>query len=186
MTTINTTTDTGFKRWDIPVKMGLLIGVVNILWKTINNMFVLPRNYIAYLVLTFAVFVVMIVLYGVTGARQRKAMGGYISLKDAFSAIFVTILISSAIGAVWDVVYMKLVDPHVGDKVKEGTLAFMERMKVPQDKIDEQAANLDKQLAKSMAPARMLLSYLGGVIFLSIFGFICAAIVKREPKAGMI
>ena len=173
-----------FKRWDIPVKWGLLIGVISILWTTINGMFILRRNYIAYLVLTFLAFVVMIVLYGVTGKKQRDAMGGFITFKDAFAAIFVAILISSAISSLWGFIYAKWIDPHMVDKIKEGTLAFMERMKVPQDKLDEQAANLDKQVARSQEPGQLLFSYVKGLIFLSIFGMICAAIVKREPKAA--
>lgn len=174
-----------FKRWDIPVKWGIIIGIVSILWTTINGMFILPRNYMAYLVLTFAVFAVMIVLYGVAGAKQRKAMGGYISFKDAFAAIFIAILISSAISSIWGFVYAKWIDPHMVEKIKDGTLSFMERMKVPQDKIDEQAANFDKQVTDSQRPAQLLFSYAKGLIFLSIFGMICAAIVKRAPKETM-
>jgi hypothetical protein len=184
--TTSTAASAPFNRWDIPVKMGVIIGIINMLWTTLNNMLVLPHNYIAYLVLNLVIFILMIVLYGNTGVRQRKAMGGFITLKEAFSAIFITILISTAIAAIWSVVYAKWIDPHVGEKVKEGTLAFMERMKMPQERLDEQAANFDKQLIESVQPAQLLLSYAKGIIFMSIFGFICAAIVRRAPKQAMM
>ncbi len=178
-------THASFNRWDIPIKMGVLLGLLSILLATVNNMLILPHNYIAYLVFTFAMGIGMVVLYGVAGARQRKAMGGFISLKDAFSAIFVVILISSAIGAVYNLIYAKWIDPHVGEKIKEGTLSMMERFKVPQSKLDEASTNFDRQLAESQKPSQVLLGYFKGLILLSIFGFIAALIVRRVPKTNM-
>ena len=175
-----------FNRWDIPVKVGVFIGVLSIILSVISYMFILPVNYIAFLVSTAIVFIVMIILYGVTGARQRRAMGGYISLKDAFSAIFVAILISTLISTIWGVVYAKWIDPHVTEKMKESTLAFMEHMKVPQDKLDATAAGMDNQLAESTHVSVLLYNYAKSLVFMSIFGFICAAIVKRTPKQQMM
>lgn len=175
-----------FNKWDIPVKMGLLIGLLSIVLSVINYMFLLPKSYIAFMVLTAVTFIAMIILYGVTGARQRKAMGGFITLKEAFSAIFVAILISSIISTVWGIIYAKMIDPNVVDKVKVGTLEFMQNMHAPQEKMDETAATLDKQFAESMKPGILLYSYAKSLVVLSIFGFIAAFIVRRKPKQQML
>lgn len=175
-----------FNKWDIPVKMGVLIGLLSILLSVINYMFLLPKNYIAFMVMSGVMFLAMIILYWFTGARQRKAMGGFITLKEAFSTIFVAILISSIISTIWGILYAKIIDPHVADKVKAGTLEFMQNMHAPQDKLDETAANLDKQFGESMKPSILLYSYAKGLVMLSIFGFICAFIVKRKPKEQML
>ena len=176
----------GFNRWDIPVKMGLVIGLVSIIISVANYTFVMDKSYIAFLVVTGLTFLVTIFLYGLTGARQRKAMGGFISLKDAFSAIFVAILISTLISSVWGIIYAKWIDPNVTEKVKESTLAFMEGMKVPQEKLDSTAADLDKQLSESLKPGILIYNYAKSLVIMSIFGFICALIVKREPKQAMM
>jgi len=179
-------TPANFNRWDIPVKMGLLIGVIGVLLTTISYVLVMPASYIAFLVSTGVMFLVSIGLYYVTGVRQRKAMGGYINLKDAFAAIFVAILISTIITTIWGVVYAVVIDPQLPEKIKEGTLSFMEGMKAPQEKLDEQAAAIDKQFRDSLKPATLLYAYAKSLVITSIFGFICAAIVRRAPKQSMM
>lgn len=174
-----------FKRWDIPLKMGLIIGLVSVILSVVNYMFALPKSYIAFMVLGGVTFVALLVLYGITGARQRKAMGGYITIKDAFAAIFVAILVSSLISTIWGIVYAKLIDPSVAEKVKAGTLEFMQRMHAPQEKLDETAAEMDKQLTNSLSPGVLLYSYAKSLITLSFFGFIAAFIVRRKPKQDL-
>lgn len=173
------------KRFDIPVKMGIIIGVVAAILNTANYMFLLPVNYIGFLVFTFVVYIACILLYGVTGAQQRKAMGGFIDIKDAFQAIFIAILISSIISSVWGFVYARYVDPELTDKIKAGTLGLMERFKAPQDKLDEASAKFDEQVKSSLNFGNMLYAFAKGLILQSIFGFICAAVVRRNPPVEM-
>ena len=179
-------TPANFNRWDIPVKMGLLIGVISILLSTMSYMLVMPWSYVAFLVSTAVIFVVGIGLYYVTGVRQRKAMGGYITLKDAFAAIFVTILISTIITTIWGVVYARVLDPQLSDKIKESTLGFMESRHMSQEALDKASEDLDKQIGESIKPGILLYSYAKSLIITSIFGFICAAIVRRAPKQSML
>lgn len=176
---------TSFNRWDIPVKFGLLIGLVGIILSTINYMFVMPASYIAFLVFSGVFFLVGIFLYFYTGVRQRQAMGGYITLKEAFSAIFIAILISTVITTIWGLVYARVIDPELSSKIKDSTLAFMERMHAPAEKLDETAKQIDEQIGDSLKPGILLYSYAKSLVVTSIFGFICAAIVKREPKVEM-
>jgi hypothetical protein len=62
----------------------------------------------------------------------------------------------------------------------------MEGMKAPQEKIDEAAANFDKQASDSLKPGVLLYSYAKSLVITSIFGFICALIVRRRPKQTMM
>ncbi len=172
----------GFKRWDIPVKMGVLIGLAGVLLSALNYMFILPASYVAFLAFTGITFIVTLVLYGITGARQRKAMGGYITLKDAFAAIFMAILISSVITTIWGLIYAKLIDPEVSEKIKTATLGFMERMKVPAEQLDKTSADIDQTLADSTKPKFLIYNFAKSLVISSIFGFIVALIVKRAPK----
>jgi uncharacterized membrane protein YvlD (DUF360 family) len=174
-----------FKRFDIPVKMGIIIGIVSSILNTANFMFLLPANFIAFSVFIFIISFACVLLYGVTGAQQRRAIGGFINIKDAFQAIFIAILISTAISSIWGLVYAKYIDPEIGQKLKAGTLAFMEKFNVPQDKLDEASRSLDEQLQESMRFSAILYSYAKSLIVYSIFGFICALIVRRSPAVTM-
>lgn len=177
--------DMKVKLSDIPLKWGLIIGIVGCILTTLNFT-VIIKNYTLFLVFSFITFVVNLVLLYITGLQQRKAMGGFINVKQAFRAIFFAILISTLITTIYGVVYTKVIDPDVFTKVKEGTLAFMERMKVPQEKIDEQMAKFDEQQKDSMKPGKLLFSYATSLVLYSIFGFICALIVKRKKPAHQL
>ena len=82
-------------RTGIPLRWGILTGFIIILLTTTNYTFLLkPDTYIYFIALGIVTFGVTVVMYGIAGLRQRTALGGYISLRQAFSAIFVVILIS--------------------------------------------------------------------------------------------
>lgn len=180
-----TNTSKPFKRFDVPIKMGLLIGVIGVILNTANYLFLLPVNYIAFLVFTFVVYIACIVLYGVTGAQQRKAVGGYIDIKGAFQAIFIAILISTLIISIWGFIYAKYIDPQLTDKIKAGTLGMMERFNAPQASLDDASAKFDAEIKSSQSIGNVLYAYAKGLILQSIFGFICAAIVRRNPPVQM-
>jgi hypothetical protein len=182
---IQNTTPANFNRWDVPVKMGILIGLIGIVLSTVGFMFILPSSYIGYLVFTGITFVISIGLYFYTGVRQRQAMGGFISIRDAFAAIFIAILISSIISTIWGLIYARIIDPELTEKIKDGTLAMMERMKAPPEKLDETAKQIDEQIGSSVKPGVLLLSFAKSLVVSSIIGLVCALIVKREPKQLM-
>ena len=169
-----------FNRFAIPVKWGVIIGILSCILVTINFMFVIGSSYVAFLVVSFLMWVLTVVLYGVTGAQQRKAMGGYITFKEAFQAIFVAILISSIISTVYGVIYARFIDPDMAERMKEGTLAFLEKMNAPEERIDKTMADMDEQFAASLEPGKLTYAFAKGLIISSIFGFICALIVKKQ------
>lgn len=175
----------GFKRFDIPVKMGILIGLIVILIDTVNYKMALGSSMMAFYGLYFVSGLFAIIMYGVTGARQRKAMGGYINIKEAFQAIFIAILISTAIISVWGVIYVKWIDPDFMMRMKEQTISFMQRMNAPQEKVDEVSASIDKELKNSLTIGAVIYGYAKKLILYSIAGLICAAIVKKDPPAEM-
>ncbi len=163
----------------IPLKWGILTGFIAILLTTINYTFLL-NNYPVFLGFNFVIFGVTLVLYGLAGIQQRKALGGYITLRQAFSVIFVVILISSLFSTLYGILYVKVIDVHAIDKVKEGTMAFMERMNAPEETIDEAVAAFEKEAKESTKPMRLLSSFAKQLVIQSIFGFICALIVRRK------
>lgn len=168
-----------FNRFSIPVRWGIILGVLACILTTVQHMFLID-SYGLYMTVWILSFVLSLVFYCVAGVQQRKAMGGYITFKEAFSAIFVVILISSVISSIYAFIYFKYIDPDVMDKLKETTLTFMENVGAPAESIDDAAIEFDERLEDSKKPGPMLLSYFKGLIIYSIFGFICAAIVKKK------
>ncbi|MEI8279690.1 MAG: DUF4199 domain-containing protein [Bacteroidota bacterium] len=173
-----------FKRFDIPIKWGIIIGLISCYLTTVQFMYLMQHIYM--FILSLLVFsLTNVILFGVVGAQQKKAMGGYISIKDAFQAIFVAILIFLAIATLYGILYDKVIDPSSKDRMKETVLNFMERMNAPREAIDKRAEEMDKIAKESQGVGAMIFGYMRYVIIYSIFGFICAAIVKKEKPANM-
>lgn len=173
-----------FKRFDIPLKWGIVIAIFNIIAFTVVNMF-LVSNMIAYFAGLIITFIITVILLGVVGKKQRTAMGGYITFKQAFQAIFISILIVCVANFLYTYIYMMFIDPDFMAKMKESTIAFTEKMGASQDQIDDAARQFDEQEKTKSKFSSQILSLFWTIVVYSIFGFICAAIVKRNRPASM-
>ncbi len=170
----------------IPVRWGIIIGLASCVLSTIDLMF-LSTSFIPFMACFALAFIITVILFGVVGKMQRKAMGGYITLKEAFRAIFIVILISTAISTVYGIIYTKFIDPDVMIRIKTMTLEFMEKFHAPQDKLDDTAKQMDEQSANGLKPGTILYQFFKTIIWYSIFGFIVAAIVsKKKPENQII
>lgn len=171
-------------RFAIPIRYGLMAGFIAMFLTTVGFLYVLKASYFGFLGVTLLLpFVSSIIIYILAGIKQRTAMGGYINIKDAFQAIFVVILISTIISSVYGVIYAKFIDPECMERMKEATLAFFEKAKMPQASIDEQMKKIDDQVNGSLSPGKLLYSFASSVVLQSIVGLICALIIKKERPA---
>jgi hypothetical protein len=173
------TTAKPFNRFDIPVKFGVIIGLVMAVMATLNYQF-FTETYGLMMGFTVASFIIGMVLFFITGVQQRKAMGGFIDIKQAFSAIFVAILISLTISFIYNFIYVKFIDPDVIDRISSTSVEFAEKMGAPQEKLDQIADQIEEQKADGQGIGKQLLGFLSQVVIYSIFGFIIAAIVRRK------
>lgn len=177
-------TPADFKRFDIPVKWGLIIGLLSCTLFTIQNLY-LANNLIAYMGDFVLNGIIILVLLTMAAKKQRNAMGGYISLKDAFQCIFVGILIILVIQTIYSHIYLNFIDPDFPVRMKEATLSFTQRMGAPQDKIDEAARRFDEEMKQRQQIGTQVFSFFWSIVIYSIFGFICALIVrKNKPEFG--
>ena len=163
----------------IPIRWGIIIAVISVILFTICNMF-LANNLIVYFISVFLCFAVQVILMGVAGAQQRKAVGGYISFKDAFRAIFITLLIFVIVNTIYSYIYAHFIDPDFAVKMKDASLGFAKKMGANDEALDKAAKNADEKLEQSKHLSSQLLSFFWSIVIYSIFGFICAAIVKKN------
>jgi hypothetical protein len=144
-------------------------------------------NLIVYFIGIFLSFSIQVILMGVAGAQQRKALGGFISFKDAFRAIFITLLIFLVINTIYSYIYMHFIDPDFSEKMKEASLRMAEKWGANQEALDKAAQKADDNIEKGKHLSSQLLSFFWSIVIYSIFGMICAAIVKKnKPEAQML
>ncbi len=176
---MDTTSGKAFNRNEIPVKFGIITGLILSVLSTIQYMF-FTESYGVMMGFMIFIFIAAVVMYFITGVQQRKALGGFIDIKQAFSAIFITILIATAISYAYNLLYMKVIDPDVMDRISNTSIEFAEKMGAPADKLDEVAEQVEQRKADSEKIGNQILSFFSQIVIHSIFGIICAAIVKRK------
>jgi hypothetical protein len=182
----NPALDPNFKRFDIPVKMGLLAAVIKIVLATIQYQFLVDSwlGMMGVMVLSVAVSIFCMWL---AGTQQRKAMGGVINIKFAFQAIFVVILIFVVLSNLYDIIYIKYINPDVITEIKESTLSFSERvLKADDAKLDEIAAQFDDENKQKLSVNQVVLGILQSVILYSIPGIIIAMAIKKDKTVPTV
>ncbi len=111
---------------------------------------------------------------------QRKAMGGFITFKEAFSAIFVSILIVVGMSQLYSVIYTNLIDPEYYEKTLQMSQNMTIQMGASEEVAEQAMTNAEEQIAKQKSVGGILMSAMFQIILYSLFGFIIAAIVKRN------
>jgi len=166
---------------EIPIRWGFIIGIVGIVITTFLNLFVLSNDGMMSYYIGLAIsFIIIIVMMVISAKKQRKQMGGYITLKESFRGLFISILIICVLSALYQIIYTKFIDPDFTVRLKDATINFTEKMGAPQDKLDEVAEDFDKQMAERKTFSKQLLSVMWAIVFYSIVGFIIAAVVKKN------
>jgi hypothetical protein len=174
-----------FSKNAIPVKFGLFIGFGMMFFTTLNNLYWIS-NFILYSVMNFVILIGALVGIVLSGIQQRKAMGGFITIKEAFSALFITTLIATFINAVYGYIYASSIDPNLVDKIKAGSIALMERMKAPEEAIDQAIAAMDAKTKDSLKLSKVLFAYAQSLVGYGIVNFIIAAIIKKNKPAETV
>ena len=125
-------------------------------------------------VLTFAVWIVGVVM----AVRTFKSeLGGYISFGEAFKSAFFTILVVSAISAIWSFVFFNFIATDYFDSL----LGFMRDTMEGQGLDDNTIDTAMGMYEKIYTPIGMMaIQVIGGLIGGGIVALIIGAIMKKD------
>lgn len=166
-------------RFAVPVKLGLIAGLLKIIISTIQYQF-FSENLMVTGVIVFLSFTVGVIFLFMTGVQQRKTMGGFIEIKQAFQAIFVAILIIVTLNYLYDLIYQLFIDPGLADRIQAASMSMAENLGTPEESLDEMRVAFEEKDISKLGFADHLLAYFTQIVWYSIIGFICAAIVKKK------
>ncbi len=172
-------TPANFNKFAIPVRMGIITALLMIILTTIQNQFFLGSfmGTMGFLAISSILGIVMVVY---SALQQRKALGGYMDIKQAFQAVFVAALIICVTTYVYGIIYAKYIDPTMIDRIQESAQAAAERWGAPQSSLDDMGRQFDEQ-RKGMNDIGNILYGLGkSIVIYGIVSFIIAAIVKKN------
>ena len=137
--------------------------------------------------ITLLFYLVIIGMLFFCAIKRRKELGGFIELKDAFQTIFIAILIAELIYTIFNVIYLKFIDPGYFDRFQATMEAFLEKTIKDDDKREEMInkfkETMEKQKARGLTFQGIAIGYLISVAITGVFGFIAALIVRKKKPA---
>lgn len=132
---------------------------------------------------------VLVIFLTMGGIAERKANGGYLKYFDAVKALFFIGMIGYLINLAFTLLFVNVIDPeynkNLGEVIKESTMKMLEKFDIPDEKMDETMANMDKQLADANKPITYIKQFFGALGMSIVFALLCALFVKRNPQEGI-
>ena len=114
--------------------------------------------------------------------QVRKAMGGYIEFKDAFSTFFLGGLIFSLINIVFSILLFNVIDPGFADTLNEMVIetavSMSERFGAPPSQIETMVTQMEENPQFTLM--NQVKGFFYGLIFYAVLGAIVAAFVKKK------
>ena len=163
------------------VKWGIIIGVVYCIFLGLRYYFG-ERNTLMFTAIAFCGFISAMVLLIISGFQARKAMGGFIELKEAFKVMFIAVLIFEFFFALYNFIYLKYINPDFFYHFRDATEDFLREAKQPQADIDRTLRSIDVDAPRKMNLFDFLKGYLTWVAVSGALAFLFALIVKKKKN----
>lgn len=113
--------------------------------------------------------------------HRDQELGGHISVGRGIQVSLWAGLVQGAIGGVFQVLLMKVIDPEFMNRMKESMMAQYAEKGMSEEQIDQAMGFASMFMSDS--PVRMLVTGLiGGVVMALFVGLIMSLIRKKEPK----
>jgi hypothetical protein len=168
---------------------GLIFGII-VLLAGIISVYMLANTANFALVVATPLIVSLLVPLGAAvflTLSLRKRVGGYWTLRQATTGIFIMFIVAYTFSTVGNFVFYEVSRPDLKAKTKENlvrvTTSFLERQGANQDEIDASVDKVNAGLAEGavLTTGQMVQGYLQAIIIIFVVALIFAAIFKKEP-----
>lgn len=162
------------------VNFGIILGVFSIVASAL--IYSTDLTMFASFWVGLILFAVSLVIGIVAVAKSKKALGGFISFKEAFTVYFIVMALGSAISSLFMFVLFNLIDPAaseiVMDAAIEKTVSMMQGFNTPTGDIAETVKKMKE--TDNFSLGSLAMSYVWGLLFHIIIGLIVAASFKKN------
>ncbi len=162
-------------------RFGIYMGIIGVLYSVIIWA-IDEALFIELWWLSILLFLVALGFFVAAQVQTKKALGGYASFREVFSAFMIGAIVYMAISTIFGLLLFQIIDPDLGPRIKEKTIVFtierLESMNLPEEAIDEQLAKMEEQDQYSVMG--QLKSFLIGTIFFAVVGAIASLITRKN------
>jgi len=161
---------------------GVLSGIVSAL--ITSTIYAIDLN----LFVSWWIGVVSMVIYLIISValltKTKKEMNGIFVFKDAFTTYFISAVVGTVIGTLFNILLFNVIDPSLQDTLKEITIknavAMMQKFNSPAAAINEMIAKMQENNPYSVV--ELLKGSVFSIVFSSIIGLIMAAFFKSKSQ----
>lgn len=159
------------------LRTGIILGLLYCVFIFVQNQF-FYSNPLQFAVLKGICYIVILGGIFYVGYDAKKNNGGFITFQDCLKVMLITIAILELIYLVFNLIYVKFIDPTFIDKMKVAYLAYFEKAKMPEEDINKQMERFND--AGKITAWAMIQSYGFALIIDAVFAVIFAAILKNN------
>lgn len=162
------------------INFGIILGVISVLTTTIiyaTN----PENFVSIWVgISIFLFNIAVGLFAV--GKTKKAMGGYITFKEAFTVYFITMALSALIGIAFMFILFNFIDPSIKETIMDSTIKMSVNMMQSAGLKSEDIRKSVEAIkaADNFSLINQVKSYFIGLLVNTIIGLIVAAAMKKN------
>ncbi|MFY0713105.1 DUF4199 domain-containing protein [Seonamhaeicola sp. NFXS20] len=128
--------------------------------------------------------IAIIIVFGIISIlKSKKASGGYISFKNAFTSYFITILLGLVISSLVSIIIFNFIDPEAAttlqEKIMDAQVQRLENFNVPAEVIAETVEKMEAQ-GNMYSISNIAQSIIWQLAGFSVVGLIIALIMKKN------
>lgn len=122
----------------------------------------------------------------------RKKIGGHWNLRQATSGIFIMFLITYFLSNVGNVIFTKLVEPDMTERIQaavvNATSSMMEKQGVDEETRDKKITEMNADFERKSKGTVMqtIQGHVIGIIIVFVFALVFGVIFKKEPPLRLI
>jgi len=165
-------------RYTVGLRFGLIAGLLYIVLLFIRYNF-FNKSPVGFGFFAIITYIIILLVYLITGMYRKKELGGYGELKEIFQSIFITILITEFSYILFNFIFLKYVNPSFWINFKTVSLAFYQQQKLPPEQIEQAMKGL-KDIDKATNLGGLVSGFGYSVVIDCIFGFIFAFILRKK------
>jgi Protein of unknown function (DUF4199) len=136
-------------------------------------------NPVSFGIFAFVSYIMILVMFLFTAIARRKELGGYGDFREIFTSVFIAILIAELFYVVFNIVYLKYIDPAFWENFRTTSLQYLQKLNATQEQIDQQMKSF-KNDGQQTKPVGLVKGYGNGVIVDCVFGMIFTLILRRK------
>jgi hypothetical protein len=161
---------------------GVLSGIVSAL--ITSTIYAIDLNLFVSWWIGVVSMVIYLIISVVLLTKTKKEMNGIFVFKDAFTTYFISAVVGTLIGTLFNILLFNVIDPSLQDTLKEITIknavAMMQKFNSPAAAINEMIAKMQENNPYSVV--ELLKGSVFSIVFSSIIGLIMAAFFKSKSQ----